>query len=379
MALIRAKNALQDIATNTFITTPVTAGGTVFPVKNTNTFVAQWAIQVGNVGEERSEIKMASGISGLNIQTTGTATFDHPTDTPIYAIKYDQVIFKRSTSGTAGTATAMTNGTVTIQPDQLFTQFDDTSAQSGYAYKASFYNSVTTEETADSDWLSTTGYSFYSRAKIRERIKEKLYDSGFIKNDETVNNWINEWLETMNNAAVHVNQDYSMGTVNLAFGTSGLGTITSTNYKDIRKVDVTYDGFNYYSATRIAQTDFIPQQQFVPSYPVYYPFGDNVMGFKPDGQAGTARISYYTLPTVLSDDADELPVVMQGYTKSFVNYGLSQALQIDGKATEAVVKMKEADKDMSLFVSDITPRSFSGPRFIKITDDVTGDSDNSFY
>ena len=34
---------------------------------------------------------------------------------------------------------------------------------------------------------------------------------------------------------------------------------------------------------------------------------------------------------------------------------------------------------MSLFVSDITPRSFSGPRFIKITDDVTGDGESVIY
>ena len=342
MALIRAKNALTDIATNSFVTTPVTAGGTVLPIKNTNTFNAQWAIQIGNTGEERSEIKLVSSISGLNLQTTGTLTFDHPTDTPVYSIKYDQVIFKRSTSGTAGTATALSNGTVTIQPDQLFTQFDDTSAQSGYAYKASFYNSVTAEETADSDWLTTTGYSFYSRAKIRERIKEKLYDAGFIRSDETINNWINEWLETMNNAAIHVNQDYCIGTANVAFGTAGLGTITASDFKDIRKVDVTFDGNNYYTAQRISQTDFIPQQQFVASYPVYYPFGDNVIGIKPSDTAGTARISYYASAAPLTDDADELPLVMQQYTKSFVNYGLSQALQIDGKPTEAVIKMKEA-------------------------------------
>lgn len=375
MALIRVKNSLQDIATKTFLTAPITAGGTSFAVKNTNTFAANWAFQVGNVGEERSEIKLISAISGLNLQTTGTATFDHPTDTPLYATKYDQIIFKRSTAGTAGTATALTNGTVTIQPDQIFTQFDDTTAQSGYAYKASFYNSVTAEETADSDWLTTTGYSFYSRSKLRERIKGKLYDAGFIQSDETINDWINEWLENMNNAAVHVNQDFSMGTVNVAFGTAGLGTITATDFKDVRKVDVTFDGDNYYQAQRISQTDFYPQQQFNQSLPAYYFFGDNVIGVKPDGAAGTARISYYTMISTLNDDGDELPVSMRAYTKSFVDYGLSQALQVDGKPSEAAKKLTDAEKALNLFVSDITPRSYSGPRFVKIVDEVSADGD----
>ena len=376
MSLIRASNSLQQIATKTVLASPVTAGGTSFPAQNVNTFAADWAIQIGNNGEERAEVKIISSISGLNLRTTGTATFDHPTDTPIYAIKYDKVIFKRSTAGTAGTAVALTGGTVTYQPDHLFTQFDDTSSQSGYAYKASFFNSVTSEETADSDWLTTTGYSFYSRSKMRERIKGKLYDSGFIKSDETINDWMNEWLENMNNAAVHVNQDYSIGTVDVAFGTAGLGTITATNYKDIRRLWFTTDGNNFYVAQRISQTDFVPEQVFSASAPVYYPYGDNVFGVKPDGQAGTARITYYTLPTVMNDDGDELPVVMRGYSKSFVDYGLSQALQIDGKADQAAKKMSDAENALSLFVSDITPRSFSGPRFIKITDDVSGENDD---
>jgi hypothetical protein len=375
LALIRASNSLQSIATKTYLTDPITAGGTSFAVKNTNTFGSSWAFQVGSNGEERSEIKILDNISGLNLRTTGTATFDHPTDTPIYAIKYDKVIFKRSTAGTSGTATALTNGTVTIQPDQLFTQFDDTSSQSGYAYKASFYNSVTTEETADSDWLTTTGYNFYSRAKIRERIKGKLYDSNFIESDDTINDWINEWLEHMNNAAVHVNQDYSMGTVNVSFGTAGYGTITSTNFKDIRKVDITTDGNNWYTAQRISQTDFYPQEIFNASTPVYYPFGDDVIGVKPDGEAGTARISYYTRASILDSDGDELPVPMRAYTKSFVDYGLAQALQVDGKPSEAKEKLRQAESALSLFVSDITPRSNSGPRFIKIIDSVGSDDD----
>lgn len=312
----------------------------------------------------------------MNLRTSAGLTFDHPTDTPVYATRYDQVVFKRSTSGTAGTVTPLSSGTITYQPDQLFTQLEDTSTQSGYAYKASFRNSLDGEETADSDWLTSTGYSFYSRSKIRDRIKGKLYDSGFIKDDETINDWINEWQENMNNAAVHTNKDYSIGTVDVAFGTAGLGTITATDYKDIRRVWVTTDATNFYVAQRISQTDFDPQQVFSISQPAYYPYGDTVFGVKPDGSIGTARISYYTMPTIMNDDGDELPVVMRAYSKSFVDYGLSQALQIDGKADQAAKKMSDAENALSLFVSDITPRSNSGPRFIKVTDDVAGDSED---
>lgn len=371
MSLIRARNSLTDIATKTFITDPVSAGGSVFHVKNTNTFDTNWAIQAGNTGEERSEIKIISTISGLDLITTGTAIFEQPTDSPVYAIKYDKVVFKRSTSGTIGVASPL--GTVTIQPDQAFTQYDDTTAQAGYAYKASFLNSVTLEETADSDWLTPAGYSFYSRSKIRDRIREKLFDSNFIQNDETINNWINEWLENMNNAAIHVNQDYSIGTVDVAFGTAGLGTISTGDFKDIRRMWITTDGNSFYSAQRIQQTDFAPQQVFPNTLPAYYPFGDKVFGVKPDGMVGTARISYYTQQTVLKDDGDELPNVMQTYSKSFVDYGLAQALMVDNKMSAAQQKLNDAERAMSLFISDITPRSYSGPRYIKIVDDIDGE------
>src|SRR5690606_32174025 len=130
---------------------------------------------------------------------------------------------------------------------------------------------------------TTSGYSFYSRAKIRERVRNKLYDSSFILNDETINDWINEWLEIMNNAAINVNKDYSLGTANVAFGTAGLGTVTELDFKDFRKIEITTDGVNYYNASRGNQTDFDAQDIYPYTAPIWYPYGDTVFGVKPDG------------------------------------------------------------------------------------------------
>ena len=374
MALIRVSNSLAQNSTKTFISSPVTAGGTSIPVQNVNTFTTNWAIQVGNTGEERAEIKLIDSVSGLNLRTTGTLTFDHPIDTPVYATKYDQVVFKRATAGTAGTVTPLSSGTVTIQADQPFTQLDDSSAQSGYAYKASFRNSITGDESSDSDWLAIEGYSFYSRAKLRERVREKLFDSSFIQDDETINNWLNEWMEIMNNAAVNVNKDYSMGTVSVSFGTAGLGTITSADFKDIRKMEITYDGNNYYNADRIDQTDFQPNEVYLQSVPAYYPYGDNIFGVKPDGIAGTARISYYTQISPMDSDNDELPRVFRAYTKSFVDYALSQAYLVDNKPEIASMVEKNAIAQRNVFISQITPRSFSGARYIKEVEEIDANS-----
>lgn len=374
--LVRVKNSLTDIATNSFIGTAVSSGGTVVNVKNSNSFSDDWAIQVGNTGEEESEVKLISTVSGLNLNLTSTLTFNHPVDTPVYAIKYNQVVFKVSTAGTAGTATAITNGTVTIQPDQPFTQFDHTTAANGYAYKACFRNSATGDLTSDSDWLTTTGYSFYSRAKIRERIKNKLFDASFIKNDAVFDDWINEWLELMNNAAINVNKDYSLGTVNVAFGSDGLGTVTATDFKDFRKIEITTDGgVTYYNATRASQTDFNAQDVYPNTSPIWYPYGDTVFGVKPDGVAGTARISYYTHFTPLDSDGDELPNVFRPYSKSFVDYGLAQAYGVDNKLNEKASSLQDAIAQRDLFIRQITPRSMTGPKEIKIVDETDPNSD----
>ena len=52
----------------------------------------------------------------------------------------------------------------------------------------------------------------------------------------------------MNNAAIQVDESYSLGSTNAAFGTSGLGTITTEDFKEIKKLWVTYDGSSYMKA-----------------------------------------------------------------------------------------------------------------------------------
>lgn len=132
--IIKTLNVLDKTAPFSQTSADISATGTI-PIKNISQFYANWAIQIGKTGEEKSEVRVltSSAPSGTTIITTANTSYDHPADTPVYSIKYDQVIFKRSTAGTAGTATALTNGTVTITPDSLYTLFDDTSGAATYA------------------------------------------------------------------------------------------------------------------------------------------------------------------------------------------------------------------------------------------------------
>jgi len=374
--LIKAKNNLTDQAHFSYLSQGEASGAATLRVKNINGFTASYAQQIGKTGEELAEIVVlgTAAPSGTALSITGTTRYAHAADTPIYQIKYDQVVFERSTAGTAGTATVMTDGTVSITPDSLYTVFDDTTGASSYAYKIYFRNSITAATSAESDWLTPGGPSFYSLAKLRDRIKNKLRSANYVKYDSIVDDWINEWLERMNNIAIDVNKDYQIGTVDVAFsGTAELGTITASDFKEVRRVWMTTNGTDFYMASKISLIDYTPQTTFYETQPNYYMQGDNVIGRKPADSSGTARISYYKMNAVLDSDADELPVSMRAYTKSFVDYGLSQAYYLDGKLNEGDRYLQSANQEAEKFRSEITPRSKSGPQYISITDDISAD------
>jgi len=380
---VQVKNILDQSSLNSYLSNSEAAAVSTLRVKNINGFSANDAIQVDKTGNEQSEIRVlgTAAVSGTALTVTAATSYSHPSDTPIYNIKYNQLVFMRSTSGTAGTAVAFTNSTVSITPDSLVTELDDTSGATTYAYKAKYRNSVTTSTSSDSDWLLGTGFSFYSRAKIRERIKDKLFHNGMIKSDDVIDDWINEWLEEMSNSAIKVDRSYGMGTVNVAFGTNGLGTITSDDYKDLKRLWVNYNGNDDYMATKRDTDTIIPDEVFNSTHPYYIWKGDNVFKIEPMDLGGTAKIEYYKMRAILDDDADELPVVMKAYTNSFVNYGVSEAYYSEdspakiAKGQTYLTRAKQAKAD---FINEITPRNYTGFQTIEMTHAVQGDEDEIY-
>ena len=370
--IIKTRNLLSVGVPKTFLTNLEAAGTNILRWKNPSGFNASWAVQIGEAGEEQSETVILS--SSTPAGTAGTLTandsYEHPADTPLYAIKYDQVVFERSTTGTAGTATPLTNGTITYQSDSLFTQFDDTSGASTYAYRARFRNSISGTTTSQSDWLTPLGFDFYSLARIRERIKRKLWDATFITDETIIDDWINEWKDEMSNAVIALNEDYSMGTVDIAFGTAGLGTITTADFSQIRRLDITYNGQDFYFSTKQNVNDYDPNQVFSSVHPYHNWMGDTVFQVKPPESGGTARITFYRFGTIMVNDTDTLPLPMRSYTKSFVDYGLSQAYLKDEKLDHYDRSIALANIAKADFVTKLTPRDQSGPSMVDIVEAI---------
>jgi len=368
--IIRQDNNLDQNAQVTYLANDVAAGTTALLVKNSTGLTDGWALQIGKTGEERTEIKLgtAANVGTINVATT---SFPHPANTPVYFLKFNQIVFERSATGTAGTAVPMTDGTITIQADNPYTQFEDATGSITYAYKTYYKNSALSNNSIESDWIVITP-EFYWLSSMRERVKEKLWNSSFIT-DGQIDNWINEWREEMVNAAIAVNQDYTIGTVDVAFSTTGLGTVTTADYKQPRRVDVTYNGSDWFQSTKMMVNETYPNEDFNTTHPYHNWEGDSVVHILPAEDGGTARIYFYRLGTPMVNDTDGLPLSMRGYTKSFVDYSLGQAYQKEGKTPEARDKFGDANAQRGMFVAQISPRDKTGPTMIQFTDVTDGE------
>ncbi len=371
--VIPVRNLLHEDSPKTFLSSAISAGATIYPVRNSAGFTTSWAKQIGETGQELTEVVVGT-ITNNGTITGAASNYAHPSDTPIYDIKFDQVVFERSTTGTAGTATPITDGTVSYRADSTITQFDDTSGTSTYAYRTYFRNSVLAVNSLESDWITSAGFSFYSLAKIRERVKEKLWSSNFLT-DPTINNWVNEWKDEMVTAAISVNEDYSMGTTAVGFGTSGLGTITVADFTQIRRLEVTYNGADYYLSTGKTANDFLPTQTFSSSHPYHNWEGDSIFRIRPAENGGTAKVTFYRFGTTMVNDTDELPLTLRPYTKSFVDYVLAQAYLKDKQAENHDRLMGLAAGGKQNFLLQLSPRDRSGPITIDMVEVIGPDDD----
>lgn len=380
--LIQTINNLTINAPKTYLASSVNAGTNVLPFKNNPGFSSSWAIQIGNTGESQSEIVLlTTGVPGGTLGTvTANTLYDHPSDTPIFGVKYDKLVFERSTTGTAGTATVMTNGTVPIQTMSTVTFFDDTTGTTTYAYKTFFQASQLLVNSTESDWITFPSLQFYSLSRIKQRVKDKLISAGYVDginiDDAMVEDWINEWLEQMTNTAIDVNEDYQLGTATLAFNVNQeIGTIPMTDFKGGFKRVWVADPSGTYQATKMDSNSFSPNKTFTNTYPYFYMQGDNIIGRMPSDLQGTMIFEYYKLNPVLTEDTDTLPITMRGYTKSFVDYGHAQALFKDQKIQEATMKIQEANQMMQKFKTEISPRNVTGVTLIDIVEDTGNNSE----
>ena len=208
---------------------------------------------------------------------------------------------------------------------------------------------------------------------MRQRAKDKMWDASFIKDDQVWDDWANEWKDELSNEVINVNQDYAMGTLEVGFGTDGLGTITTQDFVTPRRVWVTYNGVDKFSSTKTFINQVIPNQVFSSAHPMHAWRGDEVIRVFPSDTSGTAEIHFYRFGTTLVNDTDVLPFPMRAYTKSFTDYMVGQAKYKDQKMEEGDRRIAIAEKVKEQFTQNLAPKDKSGPSMIHIVENISGE------
>jgi len=105
MAITPIGNISQELFENaryTYLSAAVSASGESLTVQSINKFAVNQILFIGELGDEKSEIvktHASTAPSGTTITlVSGGVTYDHPIDTKVYIIDYDQVVFYHSTS-----------------------------------------------------------------------------------------------------------------------------------------------------------------------------------------------------------------------------------------------------------------------------------------
>lgn len=374
MILAVKNNLVTPQTPYTYTTTNLAGGGTVVPVRNINGITHQYAQQFGRTGEEQAEIVTVSGTpSGTSFNTGAALRFAHSIDTPIYQVHYDAIIFKRSTTGTAGTATAL--ATVNITPDHEYTQYDDVAGLSTYAYKTQYYNTVSGDTSSETDWFVVGGPSFYSLQKIAGRVRSALNDATFLADDTVIHDWINEWVEMETNAAISVNQAYATGTAQYSFGTAGVGTITEPLFKSANKVEVSYNTVDFVQSREVPQNRLYGNELISSLSPVHSWTGNTTFQVAPYQEGGVVRFSLNLFFSPLQDDTDELPQFLKPYTTGCIEYALYRAYDNDLKPDTAERHYQKFLLHEAKLLKQITPRDQSGVKFIEQVEELSGRND----
>ena len=177
-------------------------------------FVALDYVLLGEFGSETSEVvQIGAGGVSVNTLTVGATLYSHPIDTKVTILKYNKVVFYRTTTATfvrsdANRLTVMPG--LDIQCDSSFTKYYDVTNSTGFGW-FEFYNVATTKYTANSNVIKYAGFSENSVKKILDNFFSLLNnkEQKLIDNSDALR-WLNESYVVSMNELNLVNEEYAV-------------------------------------------------------------------------------------------------------------------------------------------------------------------------
>lgn len=367
---IRALNPNLTNAPKTLIATAIAAAATAITVKNTNGFVANDYVQVGETGAEKTEIiKLTTVTSPDSFAVTSALKYAHGVDTPLYGLLYNQVRFYRSTD--AGVNYSLLT-TVDITSDQATTIYNDTTAASTYWYKTAFYNSTSGVISSYSQPIIATGYTSYSLKKLEDQVLVLYPDKEErLLKREDLKNWINARYLDIQADLRELDQGYFLkdNESSLASLTSGTSKYTlPTDFYALKRCEVAYDGTTYYTAGPYNLRKWETSTVFEKTRPVY-DFIGNTIWFRPtpDNSSGKYKL-FYWYTDELEYLTDEIDQTVRVFKDVLILHALAMACYAGKQETRGDRFIKRADELQAKLVNRLGRRQSQETQKVEIED-----------
>lgn len=192
--IITGFNPSLDQQEQTWLSLAAQTGATTLTVKNTESFQSNDRILVGMQGQENAEIVTVQSTPSPGTSLAISATvFSHNADEPVTRLRYDSVKFYRSTNGSSGAYTLLATVALDVDDPNQVTTYDDTIGLASYFYEVSYYNSISTLESALSDPIPGSGYARNQVGFLIDEILREVSDMNNLTVDPTeLLGWFNE-------------------------------------------------------------------------------------------------------------------------------------------------------------------------------------------
>lgn len=197
--LLKANNlVLVKDREKTYLTAAASAAATTITVRavDTNAWADNDYIIIGEIGSKTAEVMQINGAvsdgTSLTIDRSGSSNtrYAHAVDEPVYRIDYNRVEFSNAAT-IAGAKTTLT--TAEIQPDELFTRYEDATNTTGFGF-VRFNNQTTATFSVYSVGVPYTGYPAKTLARMTKNVRRllNLRDDDQSISDEDIQDELNE-------------------------------------------------------------------------------------------------------------------------------------------------------------------------------------------
>lgn len=175
--LIPVYNPELDDLEKSFLANDYAPGAQLITVKNSDRFVTNDRIMIGEQGQEKTEVvTVTSPVTGGTDLNIGATVYPHSSDDPVYKLRFDTVRFYRSTTTATGPWTKISDQPLDVDNADMETKYDDVTGTAAFYYYFTFFHSLLLIESANSDVIGGGGWRREQVGHIIDEILQEVSD-----------------------------------------------------------------------------------------------------------------------------------------------------------------------------------------------------------